>query len=177
MADTKLCECGCGEPVGRSKQNPRRWNRFVHGHNNRGRRHHLWNGGRKRNRAGYILVQAPDHPRADEGGYVMEHIVLAERAIGKPLPDGAVIHHVNGNPGDNRSENLVICEDQGYHNLVEQRTRALRACGRAGWLRCKRCKEYDDPDNMNVPERGMAYHQACQTEYDRQRKLQKAGAA
>lgn len=52
------------------------------------------------------------------------HQRVAERALGKPLPAGAEIHHVNGDPKDNRPANLVICQDAAYHDLLHARARA-----------------------------------------------------
>src|ERR1700683_1211967 len=37
-----------------------------------------WKGGRTRHKAGYVMVRAPDHPRAASGPYVFEHILVVE---------------------------------------------------------------------------------------------------
>lgn len=66
------------------------------------------------------------HPRQVSAG---EHLLIAERAYGKCLPRQAVVHHVNQNPGDNRHQNLVICEDRGYHALLHARQRVVDAGG------------------------------------------------
>lgn len=61
-----------------------------------------------------------------EGRRVYEHIYLAEKALGKPLPKGAIVHHMNENPADNFTPfNLVICPDQAYHLLLHRRAKAL----------------------------------------------------
>lgn len=39
------------------------------------------------------------------------HILVAEKALGRTLPKGAEVHHVNEDRADNRNTNLVICEN------------------------------------------------------------------
>lgn len=60
---------------------------------------------------------------------IREHVRVAEEALGKKLPPGAQVHHVNGDKRDNRNSNLVICENQEYHSLLHVRARVLRAGG------------------------------------------------
>ena len=45
------------------------------------------------------------------------HILVAERALGRPLKKGEVVHHINGDPFDNRRENLIIMK-QAEHSRI-----------------------------------------------------------
>lgn len=97
------------------------------------------------------------------------HIQVAERVLGKPLPTGAEIHHINGDPQDNRPANLVICPNHEYHMLLHQRERALDACGNADWRPCRMCGHHDDPQTMR-PSRKQFYHRECAAELSRRRR-------
>lgn len=79
-----------------------------------------------------------------------EHISIAERAIGCPLPVGAVVHHIDSNRANNRPNNLVVCPSQAYHLLIHQRQAALEACGIASHRKCVYCGLYSDPHDMSV---------------------------
>lgn len=104
--------------------------------------------GRAKIGGGYIGIYLPGHPRAKPNGYVPEHILIVEKAIGKPLRKDAVVHHINRNRADNRNENLVVCHGAAYHMHIHMRIRALESCGHANWLVCKYCGKYDDPRNL-----------------------------
>ena len=78
---------------------------------------------------GGMQVQSHGNRRANAYGYVFEHLLVAERAMGKPVPIGAAVHHVNGNPLDNRPDNLVVCENNAFHLYLHARTRIVRAGG------------------------------------------------
>lgn len=94
-----------------------------------------------------------------------EHVMVAERAIGRPLPKGAEVHHVNENKLDNRGENLVICPDRSYHRLLHTRTEAINATGNPDHRKCVFCKKWDSPDALLFRTSG-AQHAKCRREYD-----------
>jgi len=84
---------------------------------------------RKINGDGYVLLRVVDHPRMLPGRFVYEHTLVAEKALGHFLPEGAEIHHHNRKRGDNRNRNLVVCQDVAYHRLIHARMRVLAAGG------------------------------------------------
>jgi hypothetical protein len=63
--------------------------------------------GRVRMATGYVLIHSPDHPNAS-GGYVLEHRLVMERVLGRPLESFENVHHMNGCRDDNRPENLEL---------------------------------------------------------------------
>lgn len=97
------------------------------------------------------------------GRRVAEHIHICEKAIGKTLPKGAEIHHVNEVKHDNRPENLVICGSAKYHQLLHARQKAMDECGDPNKLRCRYCGFYDDPENIVLGKGcvGSGHHRAC----------------
>ena len=170
-SDIGLCACGCGQRTTIANKSNAKYGwiagkpvRFIKGHALRLLpRSANWKGGRHNN-GRYIRVWAPDHLNADARGYVYEHVLIASRALGKALPDGAEVHHWNGDKTDNRPVNLVLCQDRSYHMLLEARLRAYLACGNPNWRKCSRCKRYDAPENLRrrsgVKGNGSYYHRA-----------------
>jgi hypothetical protein len=74
-----------------------------------------WKGGRTLNQDGYVLISFPSHPRAGKNGYVLEHIVVMEKHLGRYLKDGETIHHKNEIKTDNRINNLKLYPTKAAH--------------------------------------------------------------
>jgi hypothetical protein len=105
------------------------------------------------------------------GRETYKHIEIAERAFGRRLPAGVVVHHFDNDTGNNSNGNLVICPSQAYHFLLHRRQRAVEAGFPAHYLRCHACKSYGDPAQMYVYEKkGSAVHVSCQSRLNRERK-------
>ena len=95
--------------------------------------------------------------------HIGEHVLIAEAVLGKKLPAGAIIHHVDGNKSNNCKNNLVICQDQEYHCLLHSRTNSLSGCGDVNKRLCSVCKEWVDQDSFylrSCNERGT-WKSAC----------------
>ena len=105
----QACGCGCGLPTNRdSKGQPRR---FVHGHSRRGR-------GVGWTEQGYRFIQHEGRRRA-------LHRVIVEQREGRELRPDEVVHHVDGNPLNNDSHNLVILT-RSEHMKIHKRRRRRR---------------------------------------------------
>jgi hypothetical protein len=111
ITNAPFCECGCGFTTNRSKGGGRssvrcgEFYRFLHGHHARLRpaKSYRWKG-RK-----------------------YQHRLRAEKALGHPLPDKSVVHHLDGSRMVDAP--LVICPDQKYHFLLHVRMRVKAAGG------------------------------------------------
>lgn len=76
---------------------------------------------KQKNGEAYVMVRVGD-------AYKGEHIIIAEKALGKALPPKAVVHHMDRDGENNNTKspwNLVVCPDQNYHMLLHARARAL----------------------------------------------------
>jgi len=77
-------------------------------------------------RTGYIRVYKPTHPKSGVNGYVFEHILAWEDAHGQPVPDGWIVHHLNGIKNDNRPENLVAMSSHSHHQVLGEKAKRIR---------------------------------------------------
>lgn len=131
--ESGLCQCGCGQKTRIAPVNDasKGWVkgapvRFIKGHflknSGKGEKALRWNGGRSVSTHGYVVITDPE-----VGGRQYEHILLAEKTLGRPLrfygvgdPRNEVVHHFNGNKQDNRTKNLLVCTHK-YHMELHHR--------------------------------------------------------
>jgi hypothetical protein len=117
-----LCACGCGEPVPWDKHYGcwRKYKSPAHvikhnGSRRYGPEHHNWKGGRVKMGDRYF-IKMPGHPRAING-YVREHVLVMEKILGRFLAPDEHVHHINGDKGDNRPENLMVLSNAEHTKL------------------------------------------------------------
>jgi len=88
-----------------------------------------WKGGRSRQSSGYVYILGKRRNRKHR--YQLEHIMVWEKANSE-LPQGWVIHHLNGIKDDNRLENLDATPRTGHNPRLivqpyQERIRQLEA--------------------------------------------------
>jgi hypothetical protein len=91
-----------------------------------------WIGGRRIDDNGYVQILMPEHPLAKDG-YMAEHRLVVEERTRKEDSDSsllveiegkkylissAVVHHIDEVKTNNRSENLMLLENQSAHAFI-----------------------------------------------------------
>lgn len=105
------------------------------------------------------------------GQRLEEWQLIAEKALGRPLPVGAEIHHVDEDRQNNDPENLVICPSGAYHSLLHTRTDAMKAGKPLEYRKCPYCKKFDAPENLLQIQvtakrpQGTCIHRECRKNY------------
>jgi hypothetical protein len=81
-----------------------------------------WKGGKSLTRYGYIKVDAN----------TLEHRVIVQKILGRPLTSKEVIHHIDGNRSNNDPSNLLICSQSEHINIHRKKgdiCRKKQHCG------------------------------------------------
>lgn len=82
---------------------------------------YFWQGGRKVDKDGYILVKCPGHPRLNSSGYIREHRLIMEMILGRYLLPTEVVAHKDHNTSNNDPDNLKLYYSNAEH-LKEELT-------------------------------------------------------
>ena len=160
--NVRFCKCGCGLTTRTATRTraERGWvkgepQEFIYGHSLRDPNKQIEDMGIGVNAKGYSYTT----------GGTLVHRINAERVLGKTLPSRAAVHHIDENRQNPNNNNLVICQDNTYHQLLHQRMRALKSSGHAGWRKCYICKKHDDPARMvNYESHPSYFHRECSRE-------------
>lgn len=68
---------------------------------------------------GYVLIFAPEHPKAFNGGWYYEHRMVFEARLGRLLKSDETVHHI-GVKTDNSVRNLFLCTWEEHNRLNRQ---------------------------------------------------------
>jgi len=73
---------------------------------------------------GYVMVKTSSLPGAM--AYTAQHVLVAEKTLGRPLIRGEVVHHIDGDKQNNDPDNLFVC-NRSIHRAVHRSLEVL-AC-------------------------------------------------
>lgn len=102
---------------------------------------------------GYVLIHRPDHPHANRHGYVREHRLVMEQALGRYLEPAEVVHHLDGNRGNNDPANLEVFGANGEH-LAQTLTGKPKNVTPAGRERLREVGRQRQRDRRNASRAG-----------------------
>lgn len=74
---------------------------------------------------GYIAIYMPEHKKAFANGCVYEHILEAEKMLGRQLSGEECVHHKNHNRQDNSHNNLMVFATNKDHIAFHNGARAI----------------------------------------------------
>lgn len=116
-------------------------------------------------------------------GTIYVHVLVAERALGRELPAGAEVHHVDGTKLNNENSNLVICQDVAYHKLLHYRASVIARGGNPNTERwCGDCEAFLPFSAFNKSSANKSIGlqtvcRSCQSERFRQFRQQRKAAS
>lgn len=82
-----------------------------------GEKNPRWKGGEAK-MLGYVFLFRPDHPYANDVGYVKRSRLVMEAHLNRYLKPEETIHHINEIRDDDRIENLRLCSCNSEHMKI-----------------------------------------------------------
>ncbi len=119
-----VCFC-CGKPIHRVESQIKKSTNQYCSYSCLGKRDKTgsnnprWNGGRIKKGNGRVAVYAPNHPDAVlyGGTHILEYRLIAEKKLGRRLLRNEIVHHKDGNAGNNEFSNLEIMTQKEHARL------------------------------------------------------------
>lgn len=97
----------------------------------------------------YVYAVVPDHPRATDKGYVLEHRVVMENFLGRLLTEDEIVHHKDENKKNNSIENLEVMDKREHNRLHSTTGRAITT------LKCFHCGKIFEREKRLVKGKGF----------------------
>ena len=122
-----------------------------------------WKGGLRKDR-GYIEVKCPNHPAANKSGYVRQHRIIMEKAIGRCLLYGEKIHHIDGNRSNNHIDNLKLYSSHSEHMKNCHIIRFRNPNNSFEYRQCSKCKNIFKLEHENFTKninRSLGFSHIC----------------
>jgi len=91
-----------------------------------------WKGGQFTDGDGYVRILRPEHPRANNNGYIRRSHLVAEKILGRYLYPEEITHHENEIRDDDSPENIKVTtngEHTSYHNKKNEKNRRRNKLG------------------------------------------------
>lgn len=70
---------------------------------------------------GYRYLLNKEHPNSTSRGYVLEHRLVMEKAIGRVLLSTETVHHIDGNKLNNKLSNLKLIVSTSEHRKLHEK--------------------------------------------------------
>lgn len=95
------------------------WNKGKEFSQISGEKHYNWQGGKRKDSYGYVLIYMPQHPFCNKARYVPEHRLIVEKQISRYLKSTEEVHHLNEIKDDNKLQNLMAFINDKAHKRFE----------------------------------------------------------
>lgn len=105
----------------------------------KGKNHPMWKGGRHK-KYGYVKIWMPEHPRANNIGYVSEHVLVAERIYKRPIKKSENVHHIDFTRDNNKPDNLWVANNKDHHIAERSIQRLVKPLLERGVIKFNRKK-------------------------------------